>query len=1822
MSTEPKSPAVPPRDRARTESLVGRTLGEFVVREMVGEGGFGAVFRAEQPLLAREAVIKVLHSRGRISESTVQRFLREARLASSLDHPYAAHIYAFGAEPDGLLWIAMELVRGSTLDKLLKVHGPLPLARFVPLFDRLCEVVHTAHEQGIIHRDLKPANVMVLSRAGRLLPKLLDLGVAKLREDSNREAQGPAVDAAPLDGADGNPHSGAPENGRDGPKLEEVSGRLARAAVTQITERGLFIGSPHYMAPEQWRNAAAADQRTDLYALGVLCYEALTGRRPFDGATVLDIARGHANKALPPLGPELPAGLHAVLERATAKKMDHRFATALELSAAFRAAAGLEEEADQLPQLDETVRETVIASGPQPLAEAVSSLEAARTVAQALEAGAQVFRIVARWLGLLALACRSRIGPGGADDSAIVLEHLAVLRRQSLTDEQWISLARELCRPFARLREAYPIPELISFFFEPNDDTESASARSFEIAAQAGPGAGEDGKRELLGRELSRLAQLLRSTAFFSEYPLVVTREADAESWMGARRNRRISRVVRGRDLPQNQAVLIDRGGAPVLSLWPLVQVMSPNPGAPEELFVLEGNGRHGAKLVAIPLGFERHDEALWDWCQEHLVDLSRQHTAGASQERAPYLGLATFTSGDVQYFFGREREAEAFANRLRVQSLLAVVGPSGAGKSSFIQAGVIPLLPASWCTFTLRPGPTPLAALAARLVQEGMALSRSEIARRPEVVGEMLRAHARQGAATVALVVDQFEELLTLCPDAAERELFARALVSAATSADEPVRVILTLRDDFLIRAQQLPPLRERLAQSLQLVGTPAPADLLRILIEPARQVGYEFEDPQLPEEMVKEVAEQPGALALLSFTASRLWELRDRQFQHLSRRAYRSLGGVGGALAQHAELTLGQMPPAEQGLVREAFRHLVTPDRTRAVLTRREMAEVLGGGADAQHALERLIGARLLVASEAQSGEDRIEVIHEALLTSWPRLISWQQEDAENARMRHQLRAAARQWDERGRGKGLLWRKEALMEYRLWRARSAGRLTETEEAFAAASLAEEVRSRRAQRLAIAAAFIALAVGLVVLFRANKVATENAREAKAHLAALYLEQGRQLVLADDPIRALLYLDKAYQGGAPGPPLRFLIGRATHMLDAQVALLPHQDRVVEAQFSPDGKRAATASWDNTAKLWDASSGKLIAEMKGHAGRVLSARFSPDGDRIVSASLDATARIWDGHNGAAIAVLELARPAPAPHPNLQALAEFSPDGRLIAAALGDAAQIWDAQGYRRTAELRGHTGWIRCLLFHPDGRSVFTGGLDGVLKRWDVSGRLLFSIQAHHSPDATLTRISWMSLSRDGTRIATTGFDGFARVWETDGGRLLSAAHEPEGQLHGVALSPDGATLVTGGDAKLAKVWDARSGSVLRFLEGHTSAVRFATYASDGGKIVTTSGDGTAKVWRADGGAPLANLVGHVDTVNFAQIAADGHVITASNDSSARIWDARRGPRLWSATESKFVSFAGFSGDGRTALIADGAGAIKLLDAESGRLRQSLEVQRGNYHAGAWSPDGSRLALAGKEASALFEIPSGRVVATLPAQRPLSVLTLAFSPDGRHLAEADDDRVVRIRDARDGRLLKSLAGHSAEVKVLAFDQLGSRLATGGSDKKVIVWDVASGARLLTLDDFRGDVRSVNFSPDGSRLVTASRDKRLMIWDMRSGRQLLRFEEAKWANVNWAQFSPDGELVATSDVVGSAAFWDASTGKLLSSYVPLSGPMVSARFSPDGSRVVSMMDQDVIVWDSRTDVRSSGEISSYVRCRIPFRLEDDKLVQTQADPSTCR
>jgi serine/threonine protein kinase/DNA-binding beta-propeller fold protein YncE len=295
--------------------LSGRVLGDYILREKIGGGGYGDVYRADHRLLKRVAVVKVLNGERQCSHDAKVRFLLEAQLASQLRHPYAAHVYDFGVtDEDGLHWIAMELVDGVTLGEWLEKHGPMGLEELVPFFEYVSEVVHAAHSAGIIHRDLKPSNVMVMERNGLLVPKLLDFGVAKGRVAPLVE------DEEPIDVSGG----------------DKVVTALIQATA-RITHTGSAVGSRPYMSPEQWGNASGVGPAADVYSLGIIIYEALTGRLPFPAESTDDYFRYHCQAPVPVLGRGFSPDLDRVVFRALAKVPEHRHGNVLELAADLRA---------------------------------------------------------------------------------------------------------------------------------------------------------------------------------------------------------------------------------------------------------------------------------------------------------------------------------------------------------------------------------------------------------------------------------------------------------------------------------------------------------------------------------------------------------------------------------------------------------------------------------------------------------------------------------------------------------------------------------------------------------------------------------------------------------------------------------------------------------------------------------------------------------------------------------------------------------------------------------------------------------------------------------------------------------------------------------------------------------------------------------------------------------------------------------------------------------------------------------------------------------------------------------------------------------------------------------------------------------------------------------------------------------------------------------------------------------------------------------------------------------------------------------------------
>jgi WD40 repeat protein/serine/threonine protein kinase len=314
--------------------LCGRTLGEYVVREQIGEGGCGAVYRGEQPQLKRDVVVKVLHQQRWHDAIERRRFVREALLASRLDHPYAAHVYAFGVEAeDGLSWISMELVQGISLKHWLEIHGPMPLEQFVPFFECIAQVVQAAHDRGIVHCDLTPANIMVIDDAGHLFPKLLDFGIAKLLHNAALPMPLPDIRPDTPDVADvvtTRIRTTPPPRSRTDP----MSGYPE--STDQLTGNDEWVGSPAYMSPEQWSAPRAVGRPTDIYSLGVVAYKALTGHVPFLAGKFYEYCQLHCFAPVPPLGGDFPVDLDRILGRALAKLPQTRHGNVLELAAELR----------------------------------------------------------------------------------------------------------------------------------------------------------------------------------------------------------------------------------------------------------------------------------------------------------------------------------------------------------------------------------------------------------------------------------------------------------------------------------------------------------------------------------------------------------------------------------------------------------------------------------------------------------------------------------------------------------------------------------------------------------------------------------------------------------------------------------------------------------------------------------------------------------------------------------------------------------------------------------------------------------------------------------------------------------------------------------------------------------------------------------------------------------------------------------------------------------------------------------------------------------------------------------------------------------------------------------------------------------------------------------------------------------------------------------------------------------------------------------------------------------------------------------------------
>ena len=527
-----------------------------------------------------------------------------------------------------------------------------------------------------------------------------------------------------------------------------------------------------------------------------------------------------------------------------------------------------------------------------------------------------------------------------------------------------------------------------------------------------------------------------------------------------------------------------------------------------------------------------KQKELRWQSAAELLAALEPFLPGRRLQElqidESPYAGLSSFQEADSNKFFGRNREIAAMVTRIRDRPLMAVVGSSGVGKSSFVRAGVVPALKRSgeqWETLVIRPGRKPLDALAS--VIQPMVATAANLAdemdeqkklidtlrAEPGHLGNVLRGRARRDGRKLMLFIDQFEELYTQVADPDERAAFTACLSAVADDATSPLRVVLSIRSDFLDRVTEDQGFVTELTQGLFFLGPPTRDGLREAIVNPAEMAGFKFELPAIVDDMLDHLETTPGALPLLQFAASKLWDARDTARKQMTHAAYHAMGGVAGALASHADRVVHDIGPQKAPLVRAILLRLVTPERTRAIIPMAELRELSREVGEVQRLVDQMVDARLLVVQTVEGGKgSTVEIVHESLVQGWPTLRRWLDENQDDASLVDQLRTAARQWGAKNRDPGLLWRGEMADEAKKFRKRYKGPLSDVEREFLDAVINFGVAQARRRRALVVGGFVALGAivvaAMVALVVIQKSRTEAHRQRKtAEVAQVQAEQ-------------------------------------------------------------------------------------------------------------------------------------------------------------------------------------------------------------------------------------------------------------------------------------------------------------------------------------------------------------------------------------------------------------------------------------------------------------------------------------------------------------------------------------------------------------------------------------------------------------------------------------------------------------------------------------------------------------------------------------------
>ncbi|NEQ09895.1 MAG: hypothetical protein F6K37_29325, partial [Moorea sp. SIO4E2] len=1071
---------------------------------------------------------------------------------------------------------------------------------------------------------------------------------------------------------------------------------------------------------------------------------------------------------------------------------------------------------------------------------------------------------------------------------------------------------------------------------------------------------------------------------------------------------------------------------------------------------------------------------------------------------------------------------------------LTVIHGQSGAGKSSMIEAGLIPALERK--TINTRRVLPVLQQVYRNWIQAlGKSLKntlekRVNLASVPSkldstaLILEQLHNNARQNLLTV-LIFDQFEEFLLVCSNPNQRRGFYEFLRDCLNIPY--VKVILSVREDYLHCLLEF----NKFGIDLEVInnnildkkilfdlGNLTPPDAKLYLEGLTEQTQFPLEQAlidKLVEDLGKELGEiRPIELQVVGAQLERNKITTLEQYQHLGDNPKAEL------VNQYLEEVVAECG-AENKRAAELVLYLLTDENnTRPLKTRHDLEKELKAlAADVDTELKRL---DLVLEIFVKSGlvlllreiySDRYQLVHDYLVD----FIRQRQ----GADMRAELEKE----------------REARQRLRKWLLMGLGGFS-----------------------------VVMTILAIVIWEWQ---SEKFLKRQITLAKLNADYQLSLLVKKNQLDALLISIKGGKGlnhkiakSEIKKKTSYNLWEAVNLTQERHRLEEHQDSVLSVSVSPDNQLIASASSDQTIKLWSRD-GQLLHSIegheKGHEKTVWCVSFSPDNQIIASASKDKTVKLWDQ------------------------------DGRLI-------------------NTLTGHNKGVKWVSFSPDGETIASASGDKTIKLWSRDGTLIKTLTGHGK--AVLS----VSFSNDGELIASASKDKTVKLWSSDG-TFIKTLEGHDKAVWSVIFSPNSQTIASASDDQTVKLWN-RDGTLRKTLVGHDHPINSVSFSPDGELIASGSSDGKIKLWTGKG-TPISTLPGHKDIVNQVSFTPDGKMLaSASVDLTVKLWNIDQTlPKVFQPTSYTVYGYgASFSPDGE--IIASASRddyTVRLWNPKEQIRELTLQGHQGFVNGVDFSPDGQLIATASNDQTVKLWNGDGKRLHTLEGHRD-RVYSVSFSPNSQIIASASEDSTVKLW-TKEGKLLRTLAGHTDAINRVSFSPDGEFIASASDDKTVKLWN--QDGTLITTLPWDRKLSSVSFSPDGKRIVAGAAGGFMVIWS-RTDISWKQFESEKVVGhtetVYDVSFHPNRDIIASASADGTVKLWN-SNGILLRTLTEGYEPVESVNFSPDGETLVSINAANrVSIWNSDysqlNDVnsllkRGCDQIGNYLK-NNPNVNEEDKTL----------